>query len=68
MAVSGAHWCDYVSFNPDFPPSMQLWIERVERSAEVISELEAEVRTFIVELETKVAELRRRYELQEEAA
>ena len=67
MAVSGRHWVDYVSFNPDFPASMQLWSERVERSPEVIDELEGEVRKFLAELEAKVAELRKRYELAEAA-
>lgn len=67
MACSGHHWVDYVSFNPDFPPSMQLWVERVDRSPEVIDELEKEVRLFLKELEGKVAELRKRYELEEAA-
>ena len=63
MAVTGRHWADYVSWSPDFPPSMQLWSERVERSPEVIDELEGEVRLFLEELEAKVAELRKRYDL-----
>jgi predicted phage-related endonuclease len=67
MAVTGRHWADYVSWSPDFPPSMQLWSERVERSPEVIDELEGEVRKFLAELEAKVAELRKRYELAEAA-
>lgn len=64
MACSGRHWVDYVSFNPDFPPSMQLWSERIERSPEVIDEFEKEVRLFLKELEGKVAELKQRYELE----
>jgi predicted phage-related endonuclease len=67
MACSGRHWVDYVSWSPDFPPSMQLWSERVERAPEVINELEDEVRKFLTELEAKVAELRKRYELREAA-
>ena len=67
MAVTGRHWVDYVSWSPDFPPSMQLWSERVERSPEVIDELEGEVRKFLAELEAKVAELRKRYDLAEAA-
>ena len=51
MAVTGRHWVDYVSWSPDFPPSMQLWSERVERSPEVIDELEGEVRMFLLDLE-----------------
>ena len=67
MACTGRHWVDYVSWSPDFPPSMQLWSERVERSPEVIDELEDEVRKFLTELETKVAELKKRYDLSEAA-
>jgi predicted phage-related endonuclease len=67
MAVTGRHWADYVSWSPDFPPSMQLWSERVERAPEVIDELEREARLFLKELEAKVAELRKRYELKEAA-
>ena len=67
MAVTGRHWADYVSWSPDFPPSMQLWSERVERDMVVMSELEGEVRKFLKELEAKVAELRKRYELAEAA-
>ena len=44
---------------------MQLWSERIERSQEVIDQLETEVRLFLKELEGKVEELKRRYELGE---
>jgi len=30
-------WCDFVSYNPDFPDSMQLFIQRVERDAKRIA-------------------------------
>jgi predicted phage-related endonuclease len=61
MACTGRHWCDFVSFNPDFPAAMQLWISRVERDPRFIGELESEIRQFIRELEAKVAKLSRRY-------
>ena len=64
MACSGRSWVDYVSFNPDFPASMQLWVERVERSPDMIEDLEDEVRLFLKELGAKVDELRKRYELE----
>jgi predicted phage-related endonuclease len=67
MACTGRHWVDYVSWSPDFPPSMQLWSERVERSPEVIDELEREVCVFLLELKTKVTELKKRYDLSEAA-
>ena len=67
MACTGRRWADFVSFDPRMPSSMQLWVERVERSQEVIDQLEAEVRLFLKELEGKVDELRKRYELEEAA-
>jgi hypothetical protein len=61
MACAVSPWCDYVSFNPDFPPAMQLWIKRVHRDAAFIADLEREITTFIRELEVKVDKLSRRY-------
>jgi predicted phage-related endonuclease len=61
MACAGSQWCDYVSFNPEFPPAMQLWIRRVYRDAKFIAELEREISQFIKEVEQKVDRLSRRY-------
>jgi putative phage-type endonuclease len=61
MACTARDWCDFVSFNPDFPPHMQMWIKRVHRDAKLITELEREIATFIRELEQKVDRLSRRY-------
>jgi putative phage-type endonuclease len=62
MACTGRQWCDYVSYNPDFPPRMQLWIKRVHRDATLIGELEREITMFIKEIDRKVTELSRRYQ------
>jgi hypothetical protein len=51
-----------VSFNPDFPPSMQFFVKRVERDMVLMADMETEVRLFLKELEAKVAALRQRYE------
>ena len=67
LGCSNRIWADYVSFSPVFPAAMQLWVKRVERDPNFISELESEVRTFLVELERKVDELRSRYNLEEAA-
>ena len=61
MACTGRHWCDFVSFNPDFPGPMQFWSKRVERNPGFIGELEREITQFIKELEQKVERLSRRY-------
>jgi putative phage-type endonuclease len=61
MACTGRHWCDFMSFNPDFPLRMQLWVKRVARDPPFIGELEREITAFVRELEQKVDKLSRRY-------
>lgn len=67
LGCTGRAWCDYVSWHPDFPAPMQLWVSRVERDPLMMDELEVEVRRFLRELNEKVAELKRRYDLKEAA-
>ena len=57
MACSGAHWCDFVSFDPRMPEELQLWVRRVERDVNRIGELEDMVATFLAELDAKLARL-----------
>jgi len=61
MAVTGRAWCDYVSFHPGFPAEMSMWVKRVPRVEAHIRDLEAEVKTFIKEVNQKVEKLTRRY-------
>jgi putative phage-type endonuclease len=61
MACTDRMWCDFISFNPDFPPAMSLWIKRVARDQSLIGELHREIAQFIRELEQKVERLSRRY-------
>jgi putative phage-type endonuclease len=61
MACTSHSWCDYVSFSPDFPPHMQMWIKRVPRDSHFIVELEREITTFIKDLDARVLKLSRRY-------
>ena len=63
MACSGRAWCDFVSFDPRLPASMQLFVKRVFRDEETIKTLEAEVRAFLQEMDAKLASLRGKYEL-----
>lgn len=62
LACTGRQWCDYVSFDPRLPPSMQLHIQRVERNQQLIDELGGEVIAFLVELDDKLAALRAKFE------
>lgn len=57
MAVTGRAWCDYASFNPDFPAHLSLRVMRVERDDKLIAEIETEVRRFLDEVAEAVFRL-----------
>jgi hypothetical protein len=61
LGCTARDWCDFVSFNPDFPRAMQLFVKRVPRDQTLIAELEREISTFIKEVDRKVEQLARRY-------
>jgi putative phage-type endonuclease len=61
MACTGRSFCDFVSYDPRLPPTMQLFVKRIPRDAATIAELEAAVRDFIAELEAKLAALTKIY-------
>ena len=50
MAVTGAKWCDFVSFDPRVPEDLQLVVVRVERDQEYIDSMEVEVKQFLSEV------------------
>ena len=62
MACTATDFCDFVSFDPRLPESMRLFVFRVQRDWKFIGELEAEVKTFLAELDEKVSLLRSKYE------
>jgi putative phage-type endonuclease len=62
MAATERKWCDFVSYNPTFPPHLQLFVQRVHRDEDVISELEKEVLAFLADVDRKVAQLQPRAE------
>jgi putative phage-type endonuclease len=51
-------WCDFISFNPNFPDTMQLFVARVERDNAYIAELEAEVIKFLDEVDQTILKLK----------
>jgi putative phage-type endonuclease len=63
MAVTGREWCDFCSYDPRMPASMQLWTRRVERDVKQIRIIEHEVGAFLFELDKKVTRLRQHYEI-----
>jgi putative phage-type endonuclease len=54
MAVTGAKWCDFVSFDPRMPERSQLLVVNVPRDDAFIAEMEAEIKQFLEEVETEV--------------
>lgn len=63
MACTGRQWCDFASYDPRMPETMRLFTRRVERCETTIAELEKEVRAFLAELDSTVAELLTAYDL-----
>jgi YqaJ-like recombinase protein len=62
IAVTGRAWCDFVSWQPDFPAPMQLIVRRIERDDRHIGELETQVRVFLEETEVRLQALLTAYE------
>jgi hypothetical protein len=51
-------WVDFISFNPNFPDTMQIFVARVERDNDYIAELEVEVVKFLDEVEQTILKLK----------
>jgi len=53
MWILGMQWCDFVSFNPDFPDHLQLIVHRISRDDAFIAKLASEVAQFLEEVDTE---------------
>lgn len=62
LACTGRQWCDFVSFDPRMPETMNIFIKRVPRDDAAIKSLEFEVTDFLNELRLTVHRLRSKYE------
>jgi putative phage-type endonuclease len=62
MSVTGAKWCDFVSFDPRMPERSQLLVVRVLRDPEYILYMEAEISSFLKEVEKEVQLMEKRNE------
>lgn len=61
MWVTGAQWCDFVSFDDRFPEDLQLFLVRIERTPELQIEIAAYEKValeFLAQVDAKVAALR----------
>jgi putative phage-type endonuclease len=59
MACTGRDWCDFVSFRPDLPEHLQLFIVRFKRDSEKILELETAVISFLSTVDVMLAKLKK---------
>jgi putative phage-type endonuclease len=57
MACADRKWCDFVSFDPRLPTSLQLFVRRLNRDDKLIADMEAEVEKFIGEIEDNIIAL-----------
>ncbi len=55
--ITGAAWCDWLSYNPDFPPNLQVKLVRVERNQAEIDSFELLVRQFLSEVDAELDKL-----------
>jgi len=52
--VSGAAWCDFLSFDDRFPPALQTCLIRVERNEQLIAAYALAATLFLSEVEAEV--------------
>lgn len=57
MACTGRKWSDFVSYEPNLPAHLQLFIVRLERDEVAIAEIETEVQKLNAEIDEIIAKL-----------
>lgn len=55
--ITGARWCDFLSYQPEFPEALQTKLIRVRRNDTEIAAYELVVRQFLSECEREYAEI-----------
>jgi hypothetical protein len=55
--ISGRQWWDFISFCPDMPPHLRIYVYRVTPDQDYITNLEKEVRAFLAEIDELYARL-----------
>lgn len=58
LACTGREWCDFISYAPEFPEHLQLFVKRVFRDDAFIKEAEEKVVIFLDEVEKMVNKLK----------
>jgi hypothetical protein len=60
MWITGRKWWDFVSYHPEFPEHLQLFVQRIERDDTYITQLALAVSLFLSEVDEAVAALTKR--------
>jgi predicted phage-related endonuclease len=58
MAVTGASFAHFVSYNPNFPDNMVLFVKQLDRDDEYIKMLVDEILTFLKEVDNTIIKLK----------
>jgi len=58
MACTGRDWCDFISFRPDLPENLQLFVVRYQRDPAKIAELETAVVNFLAGVDQMINKLK----------
>lgn len=61
--VTGAEWCDWLSFNPDFPEPLRTKLVRVHAPREALHAYEGLLKQFLAEVDAEEANVRKLMEL-----
>jgi hypothetical protein len=56
--VTGAAWCDFLSYQPHFDERLQVKLVRVHRDERVMRDYEAQLRLFLRELDNEMSAMR----------
>jgi putative phage-type endonuclease len=67
LACTGREWCDFASYDNRMPERMRLFVKRVSRDAQDISEIETAVRAFLLEIDETLARLTAKFDQLEAA-
>ena len=58
MACAGYDFVDFISYNPNFEPKLQLFVKRLDRDNDYIAQLELEVKQFLQEVDQQILKLK----------
>ena len=57
LFISGAEWCDWLSWQPDFPSALRVKLVRVKRSDVDLKAYELALTLFLAEVEKEANEI-----------